>query len=86
MVRMLMAGAKAANIPEALVRYRVTPGNLNRRRNFRNTKSFIAVRKKIRKMGFSSFADFLIPCAGQIVLFIIPSCITGFLYKKLLRK
>lgn len=86
MVRMLMAGAKAANIPEALVRYRVTPGNLNRRRNFRNTKSFIAVRKKIRKMGFSSFADFFIPCAGQIVLFIIPSCITGFLYKKLLRK
>lgn len=86
MVRMLMAGAKAANIPETLVRYRVTPGNLNRRRNFRNTKSFIAVRKKIRKMGFSSFADFLIPCAGQIVLFIIPSCITGFLYKKLLRK
>lgn len=86
MVRMLMAGAKAANIPEALVRYRVTPGNLNRRRNLRNTKSFIAVRKKIRKMGFSSFADFLIPCAGQIVLFIIPSCITGFLYKKLLRK
>ena len=86
MVRMLMAGAKAANIPEALVRYRVTPGNLNRRRNFRNTKSFIAVRKKIRKMGFSSFADFLIPCAGQIILFIIPSCITGFLYKKLLRK
>ena len=86
MVRMLMAGAKAATIPEALVRYRVTPGNLNRRRNFRNTKSFIAVRKKIRKMGFSSFADFLIPCAGQIVLFIIPSCITGFLYKKLLRK
>lgn len=86
MVRMLMAGAKAANIPEALVRYRVTPGNLNRRRNFRNTKSFIAVRKKIRKMGFSSFTDFIIPCAGQIILFIIPSCITGFLYKKLLRK
>ncbi len=86
MVRMLMAGAKAANIPEALVRYRVTPGNLNRRRNLRNTKSFIAVRKKIRKMGFSSFADFIIPCAGQIILFIIPSCITGFLYKKLLRK
>lgn len=86
MVRMLMAGAKAANIPEALVRYRVTLGNLNRRRNLRNTKSFIAVRKKIRKMGFSSFTDFIIPCAGQIILFIIPSCITGFLYKKLLRK
>ena len=86
MVRMLIAGAIAANIPEVLVRYRVTSGNLNRRRNFRNTKSFIAVRKKIRKTGFSSFIDFLVPCAGQVILFIIPSCVTGFLYKKLLRK
>ena len=86
MVRMLIAGAVAANIPEVLVRYRVTAGNLNRRRNWRNTKSFIAVRKKIRKMGFSSFFDFLIPCIGQIFLFIIPGCVTGFIYKKLLRK
>lgn len=86
MVRMLIGGAVAANIPEVLVRYRVTSGNLNRRRNWRNTKSFIAVRKKIRKMGFSSFMDFLIPCASQIALFIIPGCVTGFIYKKLLRK
>ena len=86
MVRMLIGGAIAANIPEVLVRYRVTAGNLNRRRNWRNTKSFIAVRKKIRKMGFSGFMDFLIPCASQIVLFIVPGCVTGFIYKKLLRK
>ena len=86
MVRMLIAGAIAANIPEVLVRYRVTAGNLNRRRNWRNTKSFIAVRKKIRKMGFSGFMDFLIPCASQIVLFIVPGCVTGLIYKKLLRK
>ena len=86
MVRMLIAGAVAANIPEVLVRYRVTAGNLNRRRNWRNTKSFIAVRKKIRKMGFSGFMDFLIPCASQIVLFIVPGFVTGFIYKKLLRK
>lgn len=86
MVRMLIGGAIAANIPEVLVRYRVTAGNLNRRRNWRNTKSFIAVRKKIRKMGFSGFMDFLIPCASQIVLFIVPGFVTGFIYKKLLRK
>ena len=63
-----------------------TAYKLNRRRNWRNTKSFIAVRKKIRKMGFSGFMDFLIPCASQIVLFIVPGCVTGFIYKKLLRK
>ena len=86
MVRMLMAGAKAANIPEVLVRYRVNKDNLKRRRNWKNTKSFIAVRKKIYKMGFSSFWDYILPCAGQVILFVTPSCITGLIYKVMLRK
>ncbi len=85
-VRLLIGGVKSANLPEVLVKYRVNPDNLTRRRNFINTKSFIAVRKKIHKMGFSSFLDFLIPCMGQILLFITPSFVTGFLYKKVLRK
>ncbi len=85
MVRMLMAGAKSANIPKVLVRYRVNKDNLTRRRNWKNTKSFIAVRKKIYKMGFSSFLDYICPCAMQLVLFITPSFITGFVYKKMLR-
>lgn len=86
MVRMLVGGAKAANLPEVLVKYRVNHENLTRRRNFKNTKSFIAVRKKIHKMGYSSFWDFLLPCMGQIILFITPSFMTGFLYKIMLRK
>lgn len=86
MVRMLMAGAKSANIPEVLVRYRVDKNNLKRRRNWKNTKSFIAVRKKIYKMGFSGFWDYILPCAGQLLLFITPSCITGLIYKLMLRK
>ena len=86
MVRMLMAGAKSANIPEVLVRYRVDKYNLKRRRNWKNTKSFFAVRKKIYKMGFSGFWDYVLPCAGQLLLFITPSCITGLIYKLMLRK
>ncbi|MBQ8791462.1 MAG: glycosyltransferase [Ruminiclostridium sp.] len=86
MVRMLMAGAKSANIPEVLVRYRVDKNNLKRRRNWKNTKSFFAVRKKIYKMGFSGFWDYVLPCAGQLMLFITPSCITGLIYKIMLRK
>ncbi len=86
MVRMLMAGAKSANIPEVLVRYRVNKDNLKRRRNWKNTKSFFAVRKKIYKMGFSSFWDYILPCIGQFMLFITPSCITGLVYKIMLRK
>ena len=86
MVRMLMNGAKSANIPEVLVRYRVNKDNLKRRRNWKNTKSFFAVRKKIYKMGFSSFWDYILPCMGQFMLFITPSCITGLIYKIMLRK
>lgn len=86
MVRMLIAGAVAANLPEVLVLYRVNTANIIRRKNLLNTKSFIAVRKKIHKMGFSSFLDYIIPCIGQVALFIMPSFITGFIYKKMLRK
>lgn len=84
-VRMLMSGARGANLPETLVRYRVTEDNLARRRNMRNTISFIAVRWHIYRSGYSSLADFLIPCAAQLMLFMLPSGLTGYIYKKLLR-
>ena len=84
-VRMLMNGSEGENIPEVLLRYRVTEGNLQRRRNLANTKGFIAVRYKIYRMGYSSLADFLIPCAAQIMLFLMPQKVTGLFYKKLLR-
>ena len=85
-VRMLASGAIGANIPRVLVRHRVTPDNLARRRNLNNTKSFIAVRWKIFRMGYSSLADFIIPCAAQIALFILPASLTGKLYGRFLRK
>lgn len=85
-VRMLMSGAVGANLPEVLVRYRVTDSNLTRRRDFNNTVSFIAVRRHIHRLGFSSFMDFLVPCAAQLVLFMLPRKLTGLFYKKLLRK
>ena len=84
-VRMLQNGAKAANLPDILVRYRVSAGNLERRRDLRNTLDFIAVRRKIHRSGFSSLADLLIPCAAQIALFLLPSQLTGRLYKRFLR-
>ena len=85
-VRMLAAGAIGANIPRVLVRYRVTEANLARRRNLRNTLSFISVRWRIFRMGYSSLIDFLIPCAAQIALFILPGSLTGKLYGRFLRK
>lgn len=85
-VRMLHNGAKGANIQEVLVRYRVSKSNYERRQNWANTKSFISVRWRIFKMGYSNIIDFLIPCAAQIVIFILPKSFTGKIYKKFLRR
>lgn len=84
-VRMLAAGAKGTNIPESLVKYRTSRDNMKRRKNFINTKWFIISRYRIYKSGFSSFSDFVIPCVAQLVLFIMPSVLTGKIYS-ILRK
>ena len=83
--KMLMAGAVGENLPEVLVRYRVSKDNLKRRKNWANTKSFIKVRKDLFKSGFSNIFDFIIPCAAQIILFLLPERFTAWVYKHLLR-
>jgi len=84
--RMLHAGAKSENTDKILLDYRVSPDNLKRRKNWRNTKSFIQVRYRNFRRGFCSFFDFLIPTVAQLVMFILPTSFTGAIYKKLLRK
>ena len=83
--KMLMAGAVGENLPEVLVKYRVSKDNLKRRKNWANTKSFIKVRKNLFKSGFSNIFDFLIPCTAQLLLFILPERFTAWIYKHLLR-
>lgn len=82
-VRMLMAGARGVNIPEILVDYRTSEENIVRRKNFVNTKWFIISRWRIHKMGFSSFADFFITSAAQLMLFVMPLKLTEKFYKKM---
>ena len=84
-VKMLANGAVAGNIPQVLVKYRVTKENYQRRRNWANTKAFIKVRWRIHKSGYSSMSDFVIPCLMQITLFALPAKFTGFIYKKAMR-
>ena len=85
-VRMLADGAVGVNLDKVLVKYRVTADNYARRKNWSNTRSFISVRWKIFRMGFSGFSDFIIPCAMQLIIFVLPKSLTGKIYKKFLRK
>lgn len=84
-VRMLQNGAVGENIPEILVNYRVSKHNYERRRNWTNTRSFISVRWRIFRSGYSNFADFILPCGMQLIIFILPKSLTGRIYKKFLR-
>ena len=84
-VKMLMAGAIGRNIPKVLVNYRVNKGNLERRSNWVNTKAFIKVRFWMLRKRFSSAADFIIPCGVQLFMFLLPSALTGVIYKRFLR-
>lgn len=85
-VRVLSAGYKAMNINQPLVSYRLTPNAIRRRGTLVNTKSFILVRWKIFKSGYSSFLDFLIPCLAQLALNIMPIRLQKYIYRKFLRK
>lgn len=84
-VKMLAAGARGRNLDKVLVKYRVTKDNLARRKNWANTRSFIDVRWRIFRMGYSGLIDFIVPCAAQIAIFILPKSFTGKFYKKFLR-
>lgn len=84
--KMLMAGAVGENLPEVLVKYRVTKDNYKRRKNWANTKSFVKVRWNLHKSGFSSLWDFFVPTAAQLILFIMPEKFTSWAYGKFLRK
>ena len=84
-VKMLADGARGRNLDKVLVRYRITKGNYERRKNWANTRSFISVRWRIYRSGFSHLSDFVVPCAVQLVLFVLPKSLTGKIYKRFLR-
>ena len=84
-VKMLADGARGINLDRTLVMYRVTANNYERRRNWANTKSFVNVRWKIFRMGYSNLWDFIVPCTFQFFIFIMPKSLTGKIYKRFLR-
>lgn len=84
-VRMLAGGAVGQNIPEVLVRYRVSESTPEIRRSWRLTKGFIKVRWKLFTEGYIGFRDFFPPCFLQLILFVLPMRFTRWFYRKFLR-
>lgn len=84
--RMLFNGCEAYNIQKSLLWFRSNTDLTKRRKSWENTKSYISTIKKLHKIGYSSFGDYLIVLLGQTMMFLIPSRIQLFLYKHFLRK
>lgn len=84
-VRILSAGYKTCNIPHVLADGREGKDAILRRKTWSHFKCFAAVRWRIHKSGYSSFVDFLIPCAAQAIMLVMPSRICSLIYRKALR-
>lgn len=84
--RMLFNGCQAENIDEALLWFRSSDELVARRKSWENTCSYIATIKKFWKMGYSSFKDFATVAIAQTGMFILPTKLQNFVYKKFLRK
>ena len=85
-VRMLSKGCRSANCPDVLVYYRMTEATFKRRGSLENLKCFFHIHKMAYAEGFCGFWDFLLPCAGQSVLSIMPIRARKWLYCSALRK
>ncbi len=83
--RMLFKGYKAENIDEALLWFRTSDELAIRRKSWENTKSYIATIKKFWKMGYSSFEDYIVVAVAQTTMFLLPTAVQNWVYKKFLR-
>lgn len=83
--RMLFKGYKAENIDEALLWFRTSDELLARRKSWENSKSYIATIYNLWKMGYSSFSDFVMIAIAQTGMFILPTTLQDWVYKKFLR-
>lgn len=85
-VRMILNGCKVANIPENLVAVRVGNDMIGRRIGLRYAKEEYRFYKKLRKLKFLSYAEFIKVICMRIPLRLVPKPVLAFIYKKLLRK
>ena len=85
-VRMILNGVRTANMPESLVYARVGNDMIGRRIGFRYAKEEYRFYKKLRKLKFLSYAEFIKVICMRIPLRLVPKPVLAFIYKKLLRK
>lgn len=85
-IRMLISGAKCANIDDYLVYARTGYAMIERRGGWQYFKKYVAGRKKIYKTGYISSYDYYKTILVQFVVALVPKEIRLLLFKFLLRR
>ncbi len=84
--RMIMNGAKCANIGEALVFARIGKDMFARRGGWSYFKKYREGRKKVLQTGLISRWDYFVTVAIQFVVALMPGKLRGWLFKKVLHR
>lgn len=83
---MLEAGAQAANMPDILVRATTGKDMYRRRGGIRYALAEIALQKHLMNVGLKSKYFAILHGLGRSTVFVMPSSIRAWIYKKILRK
>lgn len=86
MVRAIKVGAKFANIPECLVKVRISNDMFKRRGGFKYLISELKVQKKFLAIGFIGYFDFLSNIVLKGIIRITPNFVRKQIYQIFLRK
>ena len=85
--KIIFARHKCKNIDKPLVYFRTDGGNrVKRKKKWSNVKSDLSVYKENYRMGYASIFDYTYICIYQLVFFLLPEKIAGYLYTKMFRK
>ena len=83
-VRMLQSGMRGANLPDVILRMRVS-GMYERRGGLHYAGNIIRFRFYLWRTGFCSFGDFLYAVVGHVGVSLLPNRLRQLFYDKMLR-
>lgn len=81
--KIIAAGYVVDNLPDVLVKYRLSPTVLERRKSWQNTKEVIGARNEIRKLGILKWRYFILSVLVQIAMFALPIGFTKLVYERM---
>ena len=85
-LRAIAKGAVCANLDDVILKYRSTTDAVKRRKTFISLRNHIRARIQFYKKGYISLSDLTYGLATQIILFMIPTKLAKFAFKKAVRE